>query len=173
MLTKNNSLIYMKLTTHSPYFLLFGFSLFLVSTSFVLQYYFHLEPCPLCIIDRVLVMILTIFYAAASIHNPDKFGQKIYSIIGFIISLLGILSASRHLWIIHLPPEQVPACGPGIQYLFDTLPPHEALMLILQGSGECYENKSQLLGISIPLWTLLSFVLLAVGSLLPWWANKK
>ncbi len=162
----------MRLTIRPLYFYLLGFSLFLLGTSFVLQFYFHLDPCPLCIIDRVLVFILTLFFAIALMHNPKPRGQKIYSSIGFAIASLGIASAVRHLWIIHLPPEQVPACGPGLQYLFGTLPPHEALLMVLQGSGECYKDSSHFLGFSIPGWTLIGFLLLAVGALLPWWGNK-
>ncbi len=163
----------MRITIRPLYYYLFGFSLFLLGTSFVLQFHFHLQPCPLCIIDRVLVFILTLFFIIAIMHNPQPRGQKIYSLIGFSIALLGICSAIRHLWIIHLPPEQVPACGPGIQYLFGTFPPHEAIMLVLQGSGECYSDKSNLFGISLPAWTLLGFMMLAIGSLLPWWGSKK
>lgn len=163
----------MSLTIRPLYFILLGFSLFLLGASFVLQFQFNLEPCPLCIIDRVLVFILTIFFMIALWHNPLRRGQQIYSFVGFSIALLGILSSARHLWIIHLPPELAPDCGPGIHYLFGTLPPHEALLMVLRGSGECAVNKGSFLGFPIPLWTLLSFILLAIGSLLPWWAKER
>ncbi|MBS0286425.1 MAG: disulfide bond formation protein B [Proteobacteria bacterium] len=163
----------MSITIRPLYFLLLAFSLFLLGGSFVLQFLFHLEPCPLCIIDRVLVFILTIFFVIALWHNPKHRGQQVYSFIGFFIASLGILSSARHLWIIHLPPELAPDCGPGIDYLFGTLPPHEALLLVLRGSGECAVNKSAFLGFPIPGWTLISFILLALGSLLPWWGKKR
>ncbi len=162
----------MRLTIRPLYFYLFAFSLLLLGGSFALQFIFHWEPCPLCIIDRIVVIILTIFFLIALCHNPKGNGQKVYGVIGFGLATLGILSSARHLWILHLPPELVPACGPGFNYLFGTLPPVEALVIILQGSGECTVNKSAFLWLPLPAWTLASFIVLAIGSLLPWWGKR-
>ncbi len=163
----------MSLTIRPLYYYLLGFSLFLLGTSFVLQFHYNLEPCPLCIIARVLVMVITLFFIVALCHNPKKRGQQIYSAMGFVIALLGVLTSLRHIWLIHLPPEEVPACGPGLQYLFDTLPLNEALVHIFQGSGECAVKNSFLFGLSIPGWTLIGFIVLGIGCLLPLWGTKR
>jgi disulfide bond formation protein DsbB len=163
----------MKLTTRQLYLLLLSFSIVLLATSFTLQFGFHLEPCPLCIIARIIVIFLTILFALALIQNPGRLGQEIYSVLGTLLSLSGILVNARHLWIIHLPPEEVPACGPGFQYLIDTLHPVEALMVILQGSGECAENNAHFLGLSLPAWTLIAFVFLTMACLYSWHMNHR
>ncbi len=162
----------MRLTIRPIYFYLLGFCLFLLAVSLVLQFYFKLDPCPLCIIDRILVFILTLFFTIALIHNPKHRGQQVYGLIGFLIAALGIYSTLRHLWILHLPADKVPDCSPGFEYLFKTLAPHEALMMILKGSGEC-AVKNNLIGLSIPGWTLIGFVFLAIGCLLPCWGRDK
>ncbi|MFI4938138.1 MAG: disulfide bond formation protein B [Candidatus Berkiellales bacterium] len=162
----------MKLTIRLIYFYLFAFSLFLLAISFLLQYGFHLQPCPLCIIDRILVLLIVICFVVALCHPSQKMGQRLYSLIAFLLCALGILVTSRHLWLIHLPVNEVPACSPSFNYLIETFPLKEALIIILKSSGECAVNTPAVLGLTLPAWTLMSFVLLAVGSLLPWWVKK-
>lgn len=155
------------------YYYLLIFSVISLATSFILQFGFHLEPCSLCIIDRILVFILTLFFLIALWHNPKKLGQQIYSVLGFTIAFAGIILTARHLWLIHLPRELVPACGPSFNYLIETLSPKEALIVILKGSGECAENNSLFWGLSLPFWTMVVFIIMAIGSLVPWWKNRK
>lgn len=162
----------MRLTIRPLYAYLFIFCLFLLAVSFVLQFHFHLEPCPLCVIDRIIVFMLALFFAIGLLHNPKACGQKIYSLFGFLLSSLGVVVCARHVWIMHLPPEQV-ACSPGFNYLIDTLPPHEAILTILKGSGECAQHSAISFGLSLPMWTLIAFLILAIGNLLVWWGSRK
>lgn len=155
------------------YSCLLAFAVFLLAISFILQFGFQLEPCPLCIIDRIIVLILTVFYSIALWHNPSSRQANFYCAVGFIIAVLGIIVAARHLWIIHLPPNQVPSCGPGFNYLMSTLPPKEALMVILKGSGECAEATGTIAGLTLPGWAMLSFIILAFGCLLPLFYRQK
>src|SRR5204862_3544803 len=114
-----------------------AFSLFLLAGSFILQYVFGQKPCPLCIFDRVIVLFITIIIAVALLHNPRSYGRFFYAFFGLGLSLLGVLICARHLWLIHLPPEQVPGCSPGFNYLIETLPLKDALFIILKSAGEC------------------------------------
>lgn len=162
----------MKLTIRPIFAYLLIFCLCMLAVSFILQFHFHLEPCPLCVIDRIIVLILTLFFTIAFWHNPAKLGQKIYSIIGLTLCSIGIMVCARHLWILHLPPEQVPACSPGFDYLIDTLPLHEALIVILKGTGECVGKEHLSFGFSLPMWTMIGFIILTIGNLLVWWGNR-
>jgi len=163
----------MRLTIRPIYAYLLTFCLFMLAVSFILQFHFQLEPCPLCVIDRIIVLILTFFFAIGFWHNPAKLGQKIYSVGGFIFCAIGIAVCARHVWLLHLPPDQVPACSPGFDYLIDTLPLHEALIVIFKGTGECAGKSHFSFGLSLPMWTMIGFIILAVGNVLVWWGNKK
>jgi len=155
----------MKLTTRSLFTFLLVLSLMGLAGAFILQYGFHQEPCALCIIDRILVILLAVIYLIALWHRPQKRGERVYSMIGFIIALLGILVTSRHLWIMHLPPDQMPSCTAGFRYLLESMPFHEAFMTTLQ-SGECGKHNPIIFGVSTPAWTLLYFIILAAGNIL-------
>lgn len=67
---------------------------------------------------------------------------------------------SRHVWLQHLPPDQVPSCGPGLNYLIDALPMKTVLQEVLSGSGECAAIDWTFLGQSLPVWSLAYFLLL-------------
>jgi disulfide bond formation protein DsbB len=155
------------------YFFLCVFTFLAVISSFVLQYGFNFQPCSLCIIDRVLVMLMMGVFLVAFAHNPKKVGKLIYSLLGFIAALAGIAVTARHLWLLQLPPDKVPECGPGLSYLIETMPFHQALRTVLSGSGECTKNVPYFLGLSLPLWTMVAFILLAIASWIPWFCDTK
>lgn len=138
-----------------------------------LQFVENLEPCPLCISQRIAILLLGIVFLIAAIHNPAEKGVKIYSILGALVAVGGGSISIRHIWIQHLPPNEVPECGPGLEYVFENFPLAETIKLMLSGTGECAKVDWTLLGLSIPEWTLISFLGLATLSLLQIWNLKQ
>jgi len=130
----------------------------LMIAALVLQYLEGLEPCPLCILQRVAVMLLGGVFLLAALHNPAAIGRRIYAGAALAISLGGAGIAGRHVWLQHLPPEEVPPCGPAMDYILDTFPLSKALGIILRGSGDCATVDWTWLGLSIPGWTLVAFI---------------
>lgn len=125
-----------------------------------------LEPCPLCIFQRVAVLAAAAVFTVAAIHNPrGQVGAASYAGLSLAAVIGGIGVAWRHLWLQSLPPDQVPSCGPGLDYMMDILPMRDVVSMVLSGSGECAEIDFALLGISLPGWTLIGFVLLALAPL--------
>jgi disulfide bond formation protein DsbB len=61
-----------------------------------------------------------------------------------------------------LPPEKVPACGPGLDFMLDAFPLAEAVQLVLSGSGECAEISWSLFGLSMPAWVFIALLVLAI-----------
>lgn len=130
-----------------------------------LQHYQHLEPCPLCVFQRVAMMATGAVALLAFVHGPDRLGRRIYAGLTLLAAGGGIAVAGRHVWLQHLPPEQVPSCGPGLDYWLDTFPLVEVVGKVFRGSGECAEIDWLFLGITLPGWTLLVFVGLAAVAL--------
>ncbi|WP_444679295.1 disulfide bond formation protein B [Halomonas sp. E19] len=125
-----------------------------------------LEPCPLCIFQRVAVLAAAAVFTIAAIHNPrGRVGAAIYGGLSLAAVIGGIGVAWRHLWLQSLPPDQVPSCGPGLDYMMDILPMRDVVAMVLSGSGECAEIDFLLLGISLPGWTLIGFLVLALAPL--------
>ena len=81
--------------------------------------------------------------------------------------------AARHVWLQSLPADQVPACGPGLDYIMDAFPLLDALELVFTGSGECAEVNWSFLGLSMPGWTFLWFVALGALALFANWKRLR
>jgi disulfide bond formation protein DsbB len=141
----------------------FGFILCCSAFAFALIYLqgvLGLDPCPLCTAVRILVILQALFFLLAFLHNPRQLGQRLYAGLGLIIALAGTGTSLRHIWLQSLPKDQVPECGPGLEYILDAFPFMDALAMILSGSGECADTQWSLLGLSIPQQTLGFYILL-------------
>ncbi len=129
----------------------------LIATALYFQYVQGLDPCPLCIMQRIAVIGLGAIALLGALHNPGETGRRCYGLAMLLIASIGGTIAGRHVWLQHLPVDQVPSCGPGLKYILETLPLHEAFNMILRGSGECAETHWSFLGLSIPGWMLVIF----------------
>ena len=125
-----------------------------------------LAPCPLCVFQRVGLIALGLVSLIAFVHNPkSNVVKRIYALLGSIGILWSVGVTARHVWLQNLPPDQVPSCGPGLDYLVDALPMKAVLQQVLSGSGECAVIDWTFLGQSLPVWSLFFFSVLAVISL--------
>ena len=138
----------------------------LMGFGLVLQYVQHQDPCPLCMVQRVIFIAILIMFALAAAHGPQRLGQQIYATIIVLFSLGGVAVASRHIWIQHLPKDEVPACGPGLDYMLNTFPMGEVLKELMHGSGECAAKGWTFLTLGIPEWSLLCYLALGVWAVM-------
>ncbi|MBI3043503.1 MAG: disulfide bond formation protein B [Betaproteobacteria bacterium] len=134
----------------------------LIGFAFYLQYYEYQEPCPLCLLQRLVYMALMAVFLIAALHGPGRAGAMAYGGLLFATAGAGVATAARHVWLQHLPKDQVPECGPGLEYMLSRFPLSQALQKILAGSGQCAETGWTFLGLSIAGWSLVWFVLLGV-----------
>jgi len=132
----------------------------LILYALYLQYYEYQDPCPLCLLQRVVYIALMVVFLLGALHGPRRTGAVVYSTLLVLVSLIGAGVAARHVWLQHLPKDKVPECGPGLGYILDRFPLVNALEKIFRGSGECAEAGWRLMGLSIAEWSLVWFVLL-------------
>ncbi len=137
------------------------------------QFYLELAPCPLCIFQRLALFALGLAFLAATLHHPQDWGAKAYGVLIDLLATVGALIAARHVWLQHLPPEEAPRCGPGLDYMLQTMPLNETLREVLTGSGECAEVSWTLLGFSIPEWTLVLFIGLGLVGVVGNWRLRR
>lgn len=138
---------------------LMGFGLFL-------QYVKHQDPCPLCMVQRLIFIAILAIFVLAAVHGPKRMGERIYAGVIVLLSLVGVGVASRHIWIQNLPKDQVPACGPGLDYMLDTFPLADVLKELMHGSGECAVKGWTFLTLGIPEWSLICYLGLGVWAVL-------
>lgn len=124
----------------------------LVAIAVALEAMAGMEPCPLCVFQRLAFLGM-----GAALLVGVFLPGRLTAALTALAALAGIGLAWRHLWLQSLPPDQVPACGPGLDYLLGVFPLTEVINMVLSGSGECAE-VDYVLGVSIPVWTLFAYV---------------
>ena len=134
-----------------------------------LQSRLGLDPCPLCILQRIAFLLTGLIFLVAALHNPARIGSRIYALLIALAALIGAGIAGWHVRLQHLPADQVPECGPGLDYMLEVFPLSDTLRMVFTGSGECAEIVWSFLGLSIPAWSLVSFLCLATAGLLLNW----
>lgn len=132
----------------------------LMAYALYVQYVMGLEPCPLCIFQRVAVIALGFVFLVAALHNPGRAGAKAYGVLQLVVALAGIAISIRHAWIQAQPPGTVAACGAGLSYMLEVNPLTDVIKKVLTGSGECGRVDWRFLGLSMPWWVLFSLVAL-------------
>jgi disulfide bond formation protein DsbB len=123
-------------------------------------------------VQRVIFIVIGVLLLLAALHNAKALGAKIYSVLIALIALGGVGVASRHIWLQHLPKDQVPACGPDLDYMLGHFPMAEVLQELMHGSGECAEKSWTFLTLGIPEWSLIWYVLLGIAALLVGWKKN-
>ena len=128
------------------------------------QYYGGLEPCPLCIFQRIGVALLGLAFLVAALHDPPRGGRYVYAALIGIAALATAAVAARHVYVQHLPPGALPSCGAPLAMLLKFTPVLTVIRKVLTGSGECGEVNWRFLGLAMPAWVLLwALALGAVG----------
>lgn len=133
----------------------------LLGYGYYLQFFQGQEPCPLCIFQRLAYIGVVVIAFTGFVHAPEKIGVRVYSSLITVASLIGAGIATYQVWLQHLPPDQVPECGPGLDYMLEVFSFTETLKMVFTGSGECAEVDWTFLSLSIAEWSLLCFIGLA------------
>ncbi|HWY95959.1 MAG TPA: disulfide bond formation protein B [Steroidobacteraceae bacterium] len=142
----------------------------LLAYAYYAQFVLHLEPCPLCIFQRIGVFALGVLFLIAALHDPAAFGRRLYALLLSVAALATIGIAWRHLYIQSLPPGSVPACGASLDFMLKVFSLSEVLVKVLTGSGECARVTWEFLGLAMPAWVLISAVALGAWGL---WINLR
>lgn len=139
----------------------------LLAYAYFAQFVLGYEPCPLCIFQRVGVIAVGIVFLVAALHGPTSLmGKRVYGVLAVLAAIGGGSVSGRHIYLQNLPADQVPACGPGLDYMLDVFPLSDALRMVFTGSGECAEVDWSFLGLAMPVWTLMAFIALATWAVL-------
>ena len=142
----------------------------LLSYAYYAQFVLHLEPCPLCIFQRIGVLALALLFLIAAAHDPVGWGRRVYALLLVVAAAATAGVALRHLYIQSLPPGSIPACGASLNFMLKVFSLSEGVTKVLSGSGECAKVSWQFLGVAMPGWVLIAAVCLGLYGL---WANLR
>lgn len=152
---------------------IFLFCVALLGIAYYMEHVMFLEPCPLCITQRIFFFLAGLTAFIAFLANPQRRGRMVFSLTSAAFALAGGGFALRQIWLQNLPKDQVPACGPSLSYMIEEFPFSEVLQTMLSGDGNCAEKGwvDPVLQLSIPQWSLIGFIMLT--ALCVWQALRK
>ncbi len=127
----------------------------LIAYALYAQFDLGLDPCPLCIFQRIGIIILGVVFLIAALHNPRRWGARVYAILIAIAALATIAVAARQVYLQHLPPGAVPSCGAPLSMMLKFMPLATVIRKVLTGSGECGIVNWTFLGLAMPAWVLI------------------
>ncbi|PAV48330.1 disulfide bond formation protein B [Pseudomonas sp. HAR-UPW-AIA-41] len=130
----------------------------MMGAALYLEHVLGQEPCPLCIVQRILLIAFGLVCLLAAIHNPGRGGRMGYAGVAGLFALCGAATAGRQIWLQTVPADQLPACLPSLDYMLQAFPFQEIIRVVLHGSADCAEVNWTLFGLSIPELSLLGFV---------------
>ena len=136
------------------------------------QYMEHillLDPCPLCMMQRVWFILVGLIACLGLATNPRL---RIYPLLSLLGALTGGGFSIRQLYLQSLPPDEVPLCGPDLAYMLDVFPLSDTLNAMIMGGGSCAQVNWSFLGLSIAAYALLGFIALAAFSVAQWKASN-
>lgn len=151
----------MKLTPRIVFtFIFLAATALILDAVFYMQDYLGLDPCPMCVLSRYTFTAIAIVALVAAIHGPRALALKAYASLVVLLAMAGAGVSIRHSYLQHFPPA-TESCGTDLEFLLNALPLSQALPKIFAGTGSCSAVHWKFLGLSIPEWALVWFVIFA------------
>ena len=170
MMMRDNLNNFNKFRLVTLFLTLLSFGLFGASLYF--QYAEHLEPCPLCMAQRMAILLLALTYLWA-LFIEQKFFYYINTFLQLFFALFGASMAGRQVWLIYTPEIQRPGCMPDMSVLWQYLPFNDFIHAFLNGTVSCAESPWRMFGLAMPEWTLGFFVFFIIASIILLSLRKK
>jgi len=132
-----------------------------------LQHYEGLVPCPMCIVQRYALVLVTLL--AGLTAASGRLALQRTGIVAMVLSAgFGAFVAARQSWLQWYPPEVV-SCGRDFYGMVESFPLQRAIPMIFKGGGDCTKVDWTFLGGSIANWSFLCFVsIVLLGGYLVW-----
>ena len=124
-----------------------------------------LEPCTLCITQQFFYSLIGLSSFVSFLHNPGFKVSRVYSFFLSLFALAGIWISGRQVWLQGLPEDEVPLCGPPLEYIIDVFPFADVINALFMGDGNCAEIPWEFYGLSMAGWSLVWFVIIFFLSL--------
>ena len=154
------------------YFLGFAACFGTVILALMIQTVYKLEPCPLCITQRICFMVLGVLFLIAAFVKPSTLFAKLLTLVQLIAALVGAGWAVRHWYLQANKESMIADCGVGFDYMFENFPLEKMFKLIFKGTGDCAAIDWTFLGLTLPQLALIMFIGLGIYAIYLFRINK-
>lgn len=147
----------------------------LLGYALYVQYGMFMNPCPLCILQRVAFAVMGVFFLLGALVGPKpRWWRRLVASLAGLSAMAGAGIAAWHVRIQNLPPSEVPACsGMDLGYMLNAFPLQKVIEKVFTASGECAVVDWTFLGVSMPGWTLVWYLGLGGAALWAGWRRSE
>ena len=132
-------------------------SIALVGVFLYLQHAKDMLPCPLCVIQRYLFLGIAIFSLIGAFAGKIK----VFAGLALLSALGGLGVVGKHLYVIAHPGF---SCGiDPMETSLNKIPTATLLPSVFRADGLCEAMQEPVLGLSVPQWSAVWFVLLTLA----------
>jgi disulfide bond formation protein DsbB len=144
--------------SRSLFFMVFVAGALALGVSYYLEYAVGLQPCGMCLLQRICLALLTGICLGAAVHGPSHFASLMYWLLGLLCSLAGTVTAWRHVLLQSAPAHELSDCSASVFDLFVSAPWAYVVQQLFNGTVDCEPISWSLFDLSLPEWSLLFFV---------------
>lgn len=134
----------------------------IVAVALLIQTQYNLEPCPLCISQRIVFMGLGFLFLISAFISPVSKLKIVLTVLQVLVAIGGAGVAIRHWYLQANKESMIADCGVGFDYMFENFPLEKAFKLLFRGTGDCAAIDWTFLGLTLPQLALMSFATFAV-----------
>jgi disulfide bond formation protein DsbB len=129
----------------------------LVGAALYLQHAKDMLPCPLCVIQRYAFLGIGIFSLIGAFANKIK----VFGALALLSALGGLGTVAKHLYVLAHPGF---SCGiDPMETMLNKIPTATLLPWLFRADGLCEAAQDTVLGLNVPQWSAVWFVILAAG----------
>ena len=151
-----NQLMYKKTQT-----VVFILTLVVLSFALYVEYIEHVNPCPLCLMQRLCVLCL-VPLCLISFFIQRYRTSVILVLMQLFMALSGLFFAGRQVFLQNVAITASGMCMPTLHRVIKYLSWEAMFNLFFWGSSDCAEMTPHFLGLSMPLWSALYFILIVL-----------
>jgi disulfide bond formation protein DsbB len=141
-----------------------------LGVAFYSQYALEMQPCHLCIFQRVTVAAMGVAFLLAALHSSGRLRGAIYAVLIGVAGLATLATSGRHVWIQMQPPGSIESCGADLHFMLEIFPLTEVILKVFKAGGECAKVDFTLLGLSMPAWVFVFALVVTAGGV---WINLR
>jgi disulfide bond formation protein DsbB len=132
-------------------------SIALVGAALYLQHVKDMLPCPLCVIQRYLFLGIALFSLIGAFADKIKVGAGLALLCG----LGGLGVVGKHLYVLAHPGF---SCGiDPMETVLNKVPTATLLPWLFRADGLCEAAQDAVLGLNVPQWSAVWFVVLTLA----------
>lgn len=144
-----------------------------VAASFTAQYVFGMNPCVMCIQQRVALMAVALMAWAMLLLDLNYVNRKIAALLAIAApAAFGLYIAVKQIYLQSLPIMEQPSCGAPWTFRLRGAPFFEFYEPIIRGTGACGEVY-KVLGVPLAWWSAAFFIAVLILLILSLWVSSQ